>query len=72
MLHFDANPIIIRYLATSYEEFVNAKINVKQRNLINNLANISKTIWPTADSFLLIMSHISGDMTFCDPNHSNC
>ena len=41
----------------SYEDFVNAKNNKKQRNLNNVFANISKTIWPTSDSFLLIMSH---------------
>ena len=43
----------------SYEEFVNAKNNLKQSNLNTVFANISKIIWPTSDSFLLIviMSH---------------
>ena len=41
----------------SYEEFVIAKNNIKHcSNTI--LTNISKTIWPTSDSFLLIMSHM--------------
>ena len=41
------------------EEFVNAKNNnIKQWNLNTVFANISKTISTTADSFLLIMSHI--------------
>ena len=59
MLRFDANPTTIGYLVTdSYDKFVNAKNNIKQRNLNTVFANISKTIWPTSDSFLLIMSHI--------------
>ena len=37
--------------------FVNAKNNMKQRNLNTVFATISKTTWPTSDSFLLIMSH---------------
>ena len=36
---FDANSIIIGYL--SYEEFVNAKKNIKQINLNTVFANIS-------------------------------
>ena len=31
---------------------------IKHRNLNTVFDNISKTIWPTSDSFLLIMSHI--------------
>ena len=58
MLYFDAHPITIGYLVTDYEEFFNAKNNIKQRNLNTIFANISKTIWPTSDSFLLIMPHI--------------
>ena len=42
----------------SYEGFVNAKNNVKQRNLNTIFANISITTSPTSDSFLLIMSHM--------------
>ena len=57
MLHFDANSITIGYLE-GYEEFVNAKNNIKQRNLNPVFANISKTTFPTSDSFLLIMSHM--------------
>ena len=45
MLHFDANPINIGYIwLQSYEEFVNVKNNIKQKNLNTVLANISKTI----------------------------
>ena len=59
MLHFDANPITIEYLVTEFNErFVNAKNNIKQRNLNTVFANISKKTLPTSDSFLLIMSHI--------------
>ena len=44
----------------SYDTFINAKNNIKQRNLNTTFfANISKTISPTSDSFPLIMSHIS-------------
>ena len=43
----------------SYEEFVNDKNIIKQRNLNTVFANISKAIWPTSNSFLLIMSHMS-------------
>ena len=53
-LHFDANPIKIGYLVTE----LNAENSMKQKNLITVFANISKTISPTSDSFLLIMSHI--------------
>ena len=42
----------------SYEGFVNAKNNRKQRNLNIVFANISKTASPTSNSFLLIMSQI--------------
>ena len=42
----------------SYEELVNAKNNIKQRNLNTVFANISKSIFPISDSFLLIMSHM--------------
>ena len=49
----------------SYEEFVIAKNNIKQRNLNTVFANISKPMLPTSDSFLLIMSHIlSWDILF--------
>ena len=42
----------------SYEGFDDAKNIIKQRNFNTVFANISKTIWPTSDSFLLIMSHM--------------
>ena len=42
----------------SYEDFVNAKNNIKHKNLNTVFANISKTTSPTSDSFLWIMSHI--------------
>ena len=61
---FDANPITI--WLRSYEGFDNAKINIKQRNFNTVFANISKSIWPTSDSFLLIMSHnIHNTSLFC-------
>ena len=47
----------------SYEGFVNAKNNIQQRNLNTVFANISKTTSPTSDSFLWIMSHISGTVS---------
>ena len=43
----------------SYEGFVAAKNNIKERNLNTVFANISKITSPTSDSFLLIMSHIT-------------
>ena len=59
MLHFDPIPITIGYIwLQSYEELANAKNNIKQRNLNNIFANISKTTSPTSDSFHLIMSHM--------------
>ena len=59
MLHFNANPNTIGYLVTEYyEEFGNAKNNMKQKNLNTVFANISKTTSPKSDSFPLIMSHI--------------
>ena len=58
MLHFDENPLQLDIWFQSYEGFVNAKNNIKQRNLNTVHANISKTIWPTSDSFLLIVSHL--------------
>ena len=43
----------------NYKGFVNAKNNIKQRDLNTVIANITKTASPTSDSFLiLIMSHI--------------
>ena len=46
----------------SYVGFENAKNNIKQRNLNTVFANISKTTFPTSDSFLLIMSHLQMGM----------
>ena len=42
----------------SYSKFVNVKNNVKQENLNTVFANISKSLFPTSDSFPLIMSHM--------------
>ena len=42
----------------SYDEFINAKNNIKQKNLNTVFVIISKTLSPTLDSFLLIMSHV--------------
>ena len=41
----------------SYEQFIKAENNIKQKNLNTFLADISKTIFPTSDSFPLIMLH---------------
>ena len=43
----------------SYKKFISIKNNVKQNNLTSFFANFSKTISPTSNSFLLIMSHIT-------------
>ena len=48
-------PLQMDILLQSYEGIVNAKNNVKQRNLNTSFANISKTASPTSNSFLLIM-----------------
>ena len=58
MLHFDPNPERLDIWLQSYDKFVKAKNIIKQRNLNTVFTNISKTIWPTSDSFLLIMSHM--------------
>ena len=42
----------------SYEQFFEFKSNVKHKNLSPLLACNSKSIFPTSDSFPLIMSHI--------------
>ena len=42
----------------SYEGFVNAKNNIKQKEFEYCFANISKTTSLTSESFLLIMSHM--------------
>ena len=42
----------------SYKQFVNTENNIKQKNLNTVFANISKTIFATSDSFLLIMSQM--------------
>ena len=54
-------PLQLDIWLQSYEGFVNAKNNIKQRNLNTVFANISKTIFPTSDSFLLIMSQMLKD-----------
>ena len=51
-------PLHFNIWLQSYEGYVNAKNNIKQRNLNTVFANISKTTSPTSNSFLLIMSHI--------------
>ena len=51
-------PLQLDILLQSYEGFVNAKNNLKQRNLNTVFANIPKTTLPTSVIFLLIMSHI--------------
>ena len=42
----------------SYEQFFKVKNNVKHKNLSPLLACNSKSIFPTSDSFSLIMSHM--------------
>ena len=54
-------PLKLDIWLQSCEEFVNAKNNIEQRNLNPVFANISKTIWLTFDSFLLIMSQMPWD-----------
>ena len=49
----------------SYEEFVKAKNNIKQKNLKMFFANISETISPTSDSFPLIMCRIFVRNIYC-------
>ena len=51
-------PLRLDIRLQSYEEFDNAKNNMKQRNLNPVYANISKTTSPTSP-FLLIMSHLT-------------
>ena len=51
-------PLQLDIWLQSYKGFYNAKYNMKQRNLNTVFASISKTTFPTSDSFLLIMSHI--------------
>ena len=50
----------------------NFNFYMKQRNLKTVFANISKTTFPTSDSFLLIMSHIRTlyKPTICSNNYS--
>ena len=60
-------PLQLDIWLQSYEEFVNAKNNIKQRNWNTVFANISKPISPTSDSFPLIMSQVC---SFCIRNHS--
>ena len=43
----------------SYEEFVDTKNNINQKNLNTVFAHFSESIFPTSDSFLLIMSHMT-------------
>ena len=50
-------PLQLDIWLQSYEEFVNAKKNIKQRNWNTVFANISKLISLTSESFFLIMSH---------------
>ena len=53
-------PLKLDIWLQSYEEFVNAKNNIKQKNLDTVFANILKTTSPTSDSFLWSWScHIS-------------
>ena len=59
-------PLQLDIWLQSYEGFVNAKNNIKQRNLNTVFDNISKTTSPTSDSFLLIMSHMFFQCN-CDP-----
>ena len=49
-------PLQLDIWLQSSEEFVDDKNNKKQKNLTTVFVNISKTIFPTSDSFLVIMS----------------
>ena len=66
MHNFDANPFQLNIWLQSYKEFVDAKNNIKQRNLKTVFAYISKTISPTSDLFLLIMSHFMNVLKICN------
>ena len=59
MLHFDKTPLQLDIWIQSYEGFVNAKNNIKQRNLNTVFANISKRRLLESDSLPVIMSHIA-------------
>ena len=56
-------PLQLDIRLQSYEEFDNAKNNIKQKEFEPCFANISRTTSPTSDSFLLIMSHIVRQLT---------
>ena len=58
MLHFDSNPSQWDIWLQRYEYFFKFKNNVKHKNLSPLLACNSKSIFPTSNSFPLIMSHI--------------
>ena len=58
-------PLQLDIWLQSYEEFVNGKNNIKQRNWNTVFANISKPLSPTSDSFLLIMSHMTHYHSSC-------
>ena len=55
MLHFYTNLIRIGYLVTELWAIYQGKNNIKQKNCF--LANISKTVFATSDSFPLIISY---------------
>ena len=60
MLHFDPNPISIGHLVV---EIMNnsVKFKIKHKSFLPLLACNSKSIFPTSDSFPLMLSHIAVD-----------
>ena len=51
-------PLKLDIWLQSYEQFIKAENNIKQKNLNSFFANISKTLSATSDSFPLIMSQM--------------
>ena len=51
-------PLQLSIWLQSNKQSIIAENNIKQKNLDPFFANISKAIFPTSDSFLLIMSHL--------------
>ena len=59
-------PLQLNIWLQSYEELVNAKNNIKERNWNTVFANISKPISPTSNLVLLIMFHICQNVYKCN------
>ena len=55
---FSQTPFYFDVWLPSYEEFINAKNNINQKNLNTLFANNSKSVSPTSDLFLLSVSQL--------------